>query len=66
MVRARFLGLVIFSAGTVLYEHYLTLERDWGPTPLEDQNWAGGIMWVGGDAAFVLALVLRLLAIPVR
>jgi len=52
------LGLVIFSAQVVLYEHYLTLERDWGPTPLQDQNWAGGIMWAGGDAAFVLALVL--------
>jgi cytochrome c oxidase assembly factor CtaG len=62
MPLSSFLGLVIFSAGTVLYEHYLTLERDWGPTPLEDQNWAGGIMWVGGDAAFVLALVLMVAA----
>jgi cytochrome c oxidase assembly factor CtaG len=53
-----FLGLVIFSAQNVLYEHYLTLERDWGWTVLEDQNWAGGIMWAGGDAAFVLALLL--------
>ena len=52
------LGLVIFSAQVVLYEHYLTLERDWGPSPLQDQSWAGGIMWAGGDAAFVLALVL--------
>ena len=51
-----FLGLVIFSAETVLYPHYLTLVRDWGPTPLEDQQWAGGIMWAGGDLAFVLAL----------
>lgn len=53
-----FLGLVIFSAQTVLYEHYLTLERDWGMTVLEDQEWAGGIMWAGGDLAFVVALVL--------
>jgi cytochrome c oxidase assembly factor CtaG len=53
-----FLGLVIFSAQNVLYEHYLTLDRDWGWTVLEDQNWAGGIMWAGGDAAFVLALLL--------
>jgi putative copper resistance protein D len=56
------LGLVMFSASTVLYEHYLTLDRDWGPTPLEDQNLAGGIMWAGGDAAFVLALVLMVAA----
>jgi len=58
MPLSSFLGLVIFSAQTVLYDHYLALDRDWGPTPLEDQQLAGGIMWVGGDAAFVLALLL--------
>ena len=58
MPLSSFLGLIIFSAQTVLYEHYLTLPRDWGPSPLEDQNMAGGIMWVGGDAVFVLALLL--------
>ena len=56
------LGMVIFSAQTVLYEHYLTLERSWGWTPLQDQQWAGGIMWAGGDAIFVLALVLTVAA----
>ena len=56
------LGLVIFSAQTVLYPHYETLVRDWGPPPLDDQAVAGGIMWVGGDAAFVLALVLTVAA----
>jgi putative copper resistance protein D len=58
MPLSSFLGLVIFSAETVLYAHYLTLERAWGPTPLDDQRLAGGFMWAGGDAAFVLALVL--------
>lgn len=56
------LGMVIFSAQTVLYEHYLTLDRTWGWTPLQDQQWAGGIMWAGGDAIFVLALVLTVAA----
>jgi putative copper resistance protein D len=56
------LGLVIFSAAQPLYPHYESLVRDWGPTVLEDQAWAGGIMWVGGDAAFVLALVLTVAA----
>lgn len=51
------LGLVIFSASTVLYPHYATLERSWGMSPLEDQAWAGGIMWAGGDLAFVVAIV---------
>jgi putative copper resistance protein D len=58
MPLSSFLGLVIYSAQTVLYPHYLTLERAWGPSPLDDQRLAGGIMWVVGDAAFVLALVL--------
>jgi putative copper resistance protein D len=52
------LGLVIFSARVPLYEHYETLERTWGLSPMEDQAWAGGIMWVLGDLVFVIALVL--------
>ncbi|MEA2622614.1 MAG: putative rane protein [Chloroflexota bacterium] len=55
-----FLGLAIFSANDVLYRHYATLQRSWGWTPLEDQAWAGGIMWAGGDAVFLVALVLAL------
>jgi putative membrane protein len=53
-----FLGLAIFSAPAVMYPHYATLVRDWGPTPLEDQQWGGGIMWVGGDLVFLVALIL--------
>ncbi|MEX1295085.1 MAG: cytochrome c oxidase assembly protein [Candidatus Limnocylindrales bacterium] len=56
------LGLVIFSARQPLYPHYEDLVRDWGPTVMEDQALAGGIMWAGGDAAFVLALVLTVAA----
>lgn len=53
-----FLGLAIFSATTVLYPHYASLVRDWGQSPLEDQRWAGGIMWAGGDFVFLIAVVL--------
>lgn len=53
-----FLGLAIFSTSTVLYPHYATLARMWGPSPLEDQQLAGGIMWVAGDAFFLVALIL--------
>jgi putative copper resistance protein D len=56
------LGMVIYSAPTVLYPHYETLVREWAPSPLQDQAIAGGIMWVGGDGAFVLALVLTVAA----
>lgn len=56
------LGLVIFSARQPLYPHYADLVRDWGPTVMEDQALAGGIMWAGGDGVFVLALVLTVAA----
>jgi putative copper resistance protein D len=58
MPLSSFLGLVIYSADTVLYPHYATLRREWGPTALEDQALAGGVMWAGGDVAFVVAIVL--------
>jgi putative membrane protein len=58
MPLSSFLGLVIFSSPTVLYAHYETLGRAWGMSPLEDQAWAGGIMWAGGDLVFVIALIL--------
>ena len=56
-----FLGLAIFSATSVLYAHYATLARTWGQTPLDDQSWAGGIMWAGGDFVFLVAMVLAVM-----
>jgi cytochrome c oxidase assembly factor CtaG len=58
MPQSSFLGLAILSAPAVLYEHYSTVERTWGPSPLADQQLAGGIMWAGGDLAFLLAMIL--------
>jgi len=55
---ASFLALAILSAPAVLYPHYETLVRTWGPPPLVDQQFAGAIMWVGGDAAFLVATML--------
>ncbi|MEZ4595344.1 MAG: cytochrome c oxidase assembly protein [Chloroflexota bacterium] len=57
-----FLGLAIFSATHVLYQHYATLRRDWGQPPLEDQQWAGGIMWAGGDLLFLVAVLFAIRA----
>jgi putative membrane protein len=34
--------------------------RSWGPTPIVDQQIAGGIMWAGGDAAFLIAMILAI------
>lgn len=58
MPQSSFLGLAILSAPNVLYPHYASPVRDWGPTPLADQQLAGGIMWVGGDFVFLIAMIL--------
>jgi putative membrane protein len=49
MPQQSFLGVAIMSAPAVLYPHYVTNLRTWGPTPLEDQQLGGVIMWVVGD-----------------
>jgi putative copper resistance protein D len=53
-----FLGVAILFSGAVLYPHYATTGRLWGPSPLEDQQAAGAIMWGLGDAGFLLAMLL--------
>jgi putative copper resistance protein D len=58
MPQNSFLGVAIMSAGSVLYPHYVTNVRAWGPTPLEDQELGGAIMWVGGDLVFLAAMAI--------
>ncbi len=58
MPQNTFLAVAIAFASTPLYPHYVTTIRDWGPTPLEDQQIAGSIMWLGGDLVFLAALIL--------
>lgn len=58
MPQNSFLGVALMGAPTVLYPHYLTNVRSWGPSPLVDQNVGGMLMWVGGDVAFLLAMGL--------
>jgi putative membrane protein len=55
MTQNTFLSVVILNAQTVLYPHYATLVRTWGPTPLEDQQIAAAFMWVVGDMLFLAA-----------
>jgi cytochrome c oxidase assembly factor CtaG len=57
-----FLGVAILYSSTILYPHYATTGRLWGPTPLEDQQAAGAIMWGLGDAGFLVALLLVIAA----
>ena len=58
MPQNSFLGVALMSAGSVLYPHYVTNLRNWGPTPLEDQQLGGILMWVGGDVAFLAAMAV--------
>ncbi len=56
MPQNTFLAVVLLNAAEPLYPHYATLARSWDPTPLADQRIAAGIMWVGGDLLFLLAV----------
>lgn len=58
MPQNTFLALAIYAASEPLYSHYVTTIRSWGPTPLEDQQMAGGLMWLGGDLLFLTAIIL--------
>jgi len=57
MPQNTFLAAVLLNVTTVLYPHYETLARTWGPTPIEDQRLAAGIMWIVGDVVFIVALI---------
>jgi putative copper resistance protein D len=52
-----FLGMAITFAGAPLYSHYATLGSPYGTTALSDQQLAGGIMWLGGDVVFIVAVL---------
>jgi putative copper resistance protein D len=57
-----FLGLALYSADDVLYPHYQSLVRGWGPSAVDDQQAAALIMWLAGDALMLGALGFVLLA----
>ncbi len=42
-------GLMIYFAPHVLYQHYATLARTWGPSARVDQQIGGALMWGAGD-----------------
>jgi cytochrome c oxidase assembly factor CtaG len=57
MPQNTFLAVAILNASQPLYSHYATLVRSWGPSPLNDQQIAGGIMWLFGDLGFLAAIL---------
>ena len=52
-----FLGVAIMSQTTLIAgDWYLGLDRHWGPTPLSDQEWGGGLLWASGDLVALVVL----------
>jgi putative copper resistance protein D len=62
MPQNTFLAVAIYTSSVALYNHYVTTVRSWGPTPLEDQQFAGGVMWLGGDLVFLTMVILLVVA----
>jgi putative membrane protein len=56
MPQNSFLGVALMGAPAILYPHYLSNLRTWGPTALADQSLGGVLMWVGGDLVFLTAM----------
>jgi putative membrane protein len=57
MPQNTFLALAIYSAAAPLYPHYAAIRLPWAPSPLADQQIAGGLMWIVGDIIFIVAIV---------
>ena len=52
-----FLGVTIMGSSRLIAEDwYLAFDRSWGLSPLEDQSWAGGLMWATGDITMFFAM----------
>lgn len=60
MPQNTFLGVVLYSSAVPLYSYYVNQVRTWGPSVIDDQRLAGGIMWITGDVVFMLAMMLVL------
>jgi putative membrane protein len=56
MPQNTFLAVTILNSSVVLYAHYASNVRSWGPSVLDDQQIAGGLMWITGDILFLTSL----------
>ncbi len=50
-------GVALMLTGHPLAPSTALMRPGWGPTLLEDQNWSGAIMWVGGDVLMMLLML---------
>ena len=56
MPQNSFLSIAILNSETVIYDHYASISRSWGPSALSDQEYAGITMWILGDLLFITAM----------
>ena len=52
------LGIYLTWSSNLLYDHYGTVPRIWGLTPIEDQNVGGAMMMVEQSIVLVIVLVI--------
>jgi putative membrane protein len=50
-------GVALMLTAHPLAPSTMLVRPDWGPSLLEDQNWSGAIMWVGGDVLMMLLML---------
>jgi putative membrane protein len=50
-------GVSLMLTAYPLAPSTMLMRPHWGPTLLEDQNWSGAIMWVGGDVLMMLLML---------
>jgi len=53
-----FLALAIYSARAPFYDGYASLPAPWGPAALADQRGAATMMWLVGNLALVVAMLI--------
>ncbi len=53
-----FLALAIYSARAPLYDWYASLPAPWGPAALADQRGGATMMWLVGNLALVVAMLI--------
>jgi cytochrome c oxidase assembly factor CtaG len=57
-----FLGVTMMSGENLIARgYYESLERNWGPSIVEDQEIAGGLLWIAGDLVGLLFFIVLLI-----
>ena len=62
-------GFFIYASSYLIFTYYGTVNRPFGPGPINDQQFGGALMWAGGmliDSIWVVIAVLHLLRSEAR